>query len=483
MGTVASLAEKASGEPRPTNKAHGGPIYASEVLHMQNGGDVPIPRYKPPVPVVQNASPEVDEALQIPPEYMLDQDMADTEARLSYRRNLRGRPLGLMGLLDKRGQVDLRSIIPIMHSEKDRELFRNWVGPGKGLKARAKAYHLEKQFPTYEDVVDRTRGYRITGWGRKGIPKGRVQGAHDPIILEADRESGLPRLPRTGIYADNPDLTEHDLGFFARRGVNLPGSWGEFEDFVDLSVDTPAHEGIHRLLSNKEGVLDTETQKALRAQIPFINEQPASIFDNSDTEHMFIAALEYVLAPEQLKKSGIFKQSVDKKVAGFYNDIVRRTGKSSREKEVESLVPEANITSYMDPLKPYFKTAFPSSLDRYPYPAAYAPTDEYYRLVEDRYKIMTDRIGAPDVITPRRLEEEKGWWQKRYEDILPYSRRLGSGKAHGGLVSMAPEARAMFGKPHSMANEPRLTDLGPAANPGVAGLCGVARNMNRSVVA
>ena len=50
-------------------------------------------------------------------------------------------------------------------------------------------------------------------------------------------------------------------------------------------------------------------------------------------------------------------------------------------------------------------------------------------------------------------------------------------------MSMAPEARAMFGKPHSMAKEPRLTDLGPGANPGVAGLCGVARNMNRSVVA
>jgi hypothetical protein len=55
--------------------------------------------------------------------------------------------------------------------------------------------------------------------------------------------------------------------------------------------------------------------------------------------------------------------------------------------------------------------------------------------------------------------------------------------AEGGLASMAPEARAMFGKPHSMDKEPRLTDLGPGAIPGVAGLCGVARNMNRSVVA
>jgi len=60
--------------------------------------------------------------------------------------------------------------------------------------------------------------------------------------------------------------------------------------------------------------------------------------------------------------------------------------------------------------------------------------------------------------------------------------------AGGGLVSMAPEARDMFRKPRSMtkatfAVEPRLTDLGPGAIPGVAGLCGVARNMNRSVVA
>ena len=55
--------------------------------------------------------------------------------------------------------------------------------------------------------------------------------------------------------------------------------------------------------------------------------------------------------------------------------------------------------------------------------------------------------------------------------------------AEGGLASMAPEARGMFGKPHPMTKEPRLTDLGPGTNPGVASLCGVARNMNRSVVA
>jgi len=55
--------------------------------------------------------------------------------------------------------------------------------------------------------------------------------------------------------------------------------------------------------------------------------------------------------------------------------------------------------------------------------------------------------------------------------------------ADGGLASMAPEARAMFGKPRSMGKEPRPTALSPGTNPGVAGLCGVARNMNRSVVA
>mgnify|MGYP003643679938 CR=1 FL=1 len=59
--------------------------------------------------------------------------------------------------------------------------------------------------------------------------------------------------------------------------------------------------------------------------------------------------------------------------------------------------------------------------------------------------------------------------------------------AEGGLASMAPEARAMFSTPHPMIKEPRLTSLGqeasPGPSPGVAGLCGVARNMNRSVVA
>jgi hypothetical protein len=56
-------------------------------------------------------------------------------------------------------------------------------------------------------------------------------------------------------------------------------------------------------------------------------------------------------------------------------------------------------------------------------------------------------------------------------------------KAEGGIASKAPEARDMFGKPRSMGKEPRPTALSPGTNPGVAGLCGVARNMNRSVVA
>jgi len=56
-------------------------------------------------------------------------------------------------------------------------------------------------------------------------------------------------------------------------------------------------------------------------------------------------------------------------------------------------------------------------------------------------------------------------------------------KADGGLASMAPEARDMFREPRPMVKKPRLTALGPGANPGVASLCGVARNMNRSVVA
>ena len=89
-----------------------------------------------------------------------------------------------------------------------------------------------------------------------------------------------------------------------------------------------------------------------------------------------------------------------------------------------------------------------------------------------------ETIGSPYKDEKRSWQREKSYWKKLF----------GFGKAHGGLVSMAPEARAMFGKPHSMAKatfavEPRLTDLGPGTNPGVASLCGVARNMNRSVVA
>ena len=80
---------------------------------------------------------------------------------------------------------------------------------------------------------------------------------------------------------------------------------------------------------------------------------------------------------------------------------------------------------------------------------------------------------------------ELGEWLRQNIGPRPTNKAHGGPifKADGGVASMAPEARGMFREPRPMVKKPRLTALGPGANPGVASLCGVARNMNRSVVA
>ena len=346
-------------------------IDTSGVLYMQDDGTVPRKRSSKFIPSASYSG-------TVPLEEYEALEVADTEARLAIRKNLETRPLGLMGLLDKRGQIDLRSILPVMHSEEDKKHFEE-----EGLEATARAYLSRHQTPTYEELAYSTPGLRETGYVAKGIPQGRVWGSQKPVVL-------MPgHIPRTGVDIENPELTGHDPKWNVDYGEEDEEA-SDFVDFYRSSVNTPAHEGFHRLLRNREGLLDVGTQRAITSQIPFMDK-----YRNTTTEHMFLAGLEYVLAPESMKKDPKFKRLVDTKVAGFYNNNVNVAKRASKDD------PDSKFTTDSS-LRPYFVK---SSLNK---DYAEKPTDEYYQLVEDRYKIILDRVGASDVITPQTEGKNKG---------------------------------------------------------------------------
>ena len=151
---------------------------------------------------------------------------ADTEARLSWRKNLQNRPLGLAGLLDARGQVDVQNIVPVLHDEAARKKY--------GEKAPSfRAQLVGQQNPTYEQVVA-SSSPEVREFIARGISPERVQGAQKPIVT-------MPNyLPLTGVDLDRPIDPENN--------VQAENTIQKVYDEYTSSVNTPAHEGFHRLI-------------------------------------------------------------------------------------------------------------------------------------------------------------------------------------------------------------------------------------------
>jgi len=305
-------------------------------------------------------------------------ESADTEARLSWRKNLQNRPLGLAGLLDARGQVDVQNIVPVLH---DAEARKEYGEKAPGWRAQL----IAKQSPTYEQVVA-SSSPEVSEFIARGISPERVQGAQKPIVT-------MPNyLPLTGVDLDRSIDSDDDI----------QKTYMEYTS----SVNTPAHEGFHRLIRNRKGLLNEEDQEKVFSQIPFTNKG----FDWMNVEHMFLGGVRYALAPEALKNDSRFKRRVDKDIAGEYNQIVRAARNASKNSKTKMFVKDPDVRSYF-----HFKKDS-DLVDR--------PKDKYYELVKDRYDKMVDILQPP---APSEPEEEKSWWQRL------------TGKNKGGYVMTGAE--------------------------------------------
>jgi len=277
---------------------------------------------------------------------------ADTEARLSWRKNLQNRPLGLAGLLDARGQVDLQNIVPVLHDEAARKKYGD-KGPGW------RAQLVGQQNPTYEQVVA-SSSPEVREFIARGISPERVQGAQKPIVT-------MPNyLPLTGVDLDRPIDPENT--------VEAENTIQEVYDEYTSSVNTPAHEGFHRLIRNRKGLLNEEDRDKVFSQIPFTNKG----FGWMNVEHMFLGGVRYVLAPETLKNDSRFKRKVDKDIAGEYNQIVRAARDAPEDSKTKMFVKDPDVRSYF-----HFKKDS-DLVDR--------PKDKYYELVKDRYNKIVDIV-------------------------------------------------------------------------------------------
>ena len=273
-------------------------------------------------------------------------ESADTEARLSWRKNLQNRPLGLAGLLDARGQVDVQNIVPVLH---DAEARKEYGEKAPGWRAQL----IAKQSPTYEQVVA-SSSPEVSEFIARGISPERVQGAQKPIVT-------MPNyLPLTGVDLDRSIDSDDDI----------QKTYMEYTS----SVNTPAHEGFHRLIRNRKGLLNEEDQEKVFSQIPFTNKG----FDWMNVEHMFLGGVRYALAPEALKNDSRFKRRVDKDIAGEYNQIVRAARNASKNSKTKMFVKDPDVRSYF-----HFKKDS-DLVDR--------PKDKYYELVKDRYNKIVDIV-------------------------------------------------------------------------------------------
>jgi hypothetical protein len=292
---------------------------------------------------------------------------ADTEARLSWRRNLQNRPLGLAGLLDARGQVDLQNIVPVLHDAEARKAYgKKEVSIGGSVSGW--------QNPTYEELTAGGRSKEVGTYVQRGIPRERVQDPTRPMLL-------MPNyLPPTGVDVEQET-----------------GDINEMYAAYNRSEELPAHEGFHRLLTNTESVWSPEQRTEIKFQIPFMKK-----YNWSSVEHMFLGGVEFNRAPEALKKDPRFKAFTDGVIVDHFNTIAKVAQERGGNREAaRRFIDDPEIRSYF-----HFKGD-----------VAEKPKDKYYELVEERYNKMVDILPPPEDAPPPEdvppsATEEKSWWQR-----------------------------------------------------------------------
>ena len=292
--------------------------------------------------------------------------LADLEARLSWRKNLQNRPLGLAGLLDARGQVDVRNIIPVLHDAEARKAYGK-KGPsvqGGYLRGTVSGW----QNPTYEQMTAGGRSKEVGTYIQRGIPRERVQGPNRPMLL-------MPNyLPTTGVDVEQET-----------------GDINEMYRAYSRSEELPAHEGFHRLRSNTEGVWSPEQRTEIQFQIPFMKK-----YNSGAVQHMFLGGVEFNRAPEALKKDPRFKAFTDRGIVDHFNTIAKVAQEQGENREAaRRFIDDPDVRSYF-----HFKGD-----------VAEKPKDKYYELVEERYNKMVDILPPPEDVPPS-ATEEKSWWQR-----------------------------------------------------------------------
>lgn len=285
---------------------------------------------------------------------------ADTEARLSWRKNLQNRPLGLAGLLDARGQVDVQNIVPVLPDEAARKKYGEHP-------TNLRAYVSRQQTPTYEQVVANVDS-EIGDYVASGISPERVRDANMPVVT-------MPNYsPLTGVDFEQPIGPENTIQ--------------ESYDVYSRSMDSPAHEGFHKLIRDTKGLLSVEDQSRINSQIPFAKDHE---WIQMDIEHMFLRGVKYVLAPDALKNDPRFKKAVDRTIANGYNSIVKAARDNAGSK---NFIDDPEVRSYF-----HFKKDS-DLVDR--------PKDKYYELVKDRYENMVDILQPLATTSSGLIGKNKG---------------------------------------------------------------------------
>ena len=407
----------------PTNKAHGGPIYASEALHMQDGGSV------------------VDLGAQAP------LIMADVEYTMPKWERIKEDPIALLA-------YEPRKITNI--------------GPWPIRKPDVAGYYRPRT-----DTIAIHPSYTFP----RRPPFG-YNDQHAPVSFREEDHSSK-ELEEIA-HADSLDVLMHELrhkGLYNLVFSGYPGGAsmrdlpGDDEQFIRWRN---ARSMLRRLLGRvpaKDAKLSHETRVQLQDLKDMLHYPHG---EDPDTplsyRHRLGTTANEFDALTELRKDRYQPRRSDweNNEADFDTWYQTQEGMKEIDQHEQDYAKAQSIAlEHIAHRWPGWNYEVPESS---PYRSA---TSTGVGVTEPRLSdVLKKHFDDDQEYQKRQLREERSQLGIMLEDNVRE-------KAEGGIASKAPEARSMFGKPHYMTKEPRLTGLGP----GIAGLCGVARNMNRSVVA